>query len=125
MCALSAVGVHDNLAAGEARVAVGAANYELAGGVHIVLDVIIEQACDALVVDYFEGARDEDVDHILADALLHGLVRVKLVVLRADDNGVDAHRAVVVVVFDGHLALRIGAQIGHHPALAADVGQHL
>ena len=44
--------------------------------------------------------------------------------LGGDDDGVDAHGLVLLVVFDGHLALGIGAQVGHHAALAPYVGQH-
>lgn len=40
-----------------------------------------------------------------------------------NDDGIDAHRAVVLVVFDSHLALGIGAEISHVYTLAADFGK--
>jgi hypothetical protein len=47
-------------------------------------------------------------------------------VLGAHHDGVDALGGVVVVVFDGHLALRIGTQVGHFGVLlAADGGEFL
>ncbi len=40
--------------------------------------------------------------------------------LGGDDDGVDAHGAAVGGILHGHLALGVGAQIGHDLALAAD-----
>ena len=45
--------------------------------------------------------------------------------LGADDDGVDAPGHVVVVVFDSHLALGVGTEVGHLLAFAADVGEDL
>ena len=68
--------------------------------------------------------------HIVVDALLHSCVGFflrdalffcihKFVVLRADYDGVHAHRAVGgAIVFHRHLALGVGAQIRKHVPLA-------
>ena len=45
--------------------------------------------------------------------------------LGGDYDGVDAHGRTVVIIFNGHLALGIGTEVGHHLAFAADVCQHL
>ena len=122
MGSLAAVGVDYYLAACQAGVAVRSANHELAGGVDKELEVGIEQAALRLGQQGLD-ALDEDVAHVLADAGEHGLVGVELVVLGGDDDGVNADGTVVVIIFDRHLALGVGAQIGHLPALAADGGQ--
>ena len=78
--------------------------------------VVLEQRGVAGVQLSFQ-ARDEDGFHILADA---GLVHVR-VVLRGEHERVDAPGCVVVVVFDGELALGVGPQVGHRRGvLAAD-----
>ena len=116
----------------------GAADDELARGVH-VQDVVARDQIGELVAGTLQtrlDARDEDRAHILADPLLHlpfGLLfgealarEDELVVLCRDDDRVHAQRTVrLLVVLDRHLRLRIGAQVGHHLALAADDGQLL
>ena len=49
---------------------------------------------------------------------------VVLGVLRGEDHGVDADRAVVRVVLDGDLGLAVGAQVGQR-AVLADLGELL
>ena len=44
--------------------------------------------------------------------------------LRRNNDCINAHRAVVVVVFNSHLTLRVGTQISHHLALTANFGKH-
>ena len=82
----------------------------------------------------FEHSGDEHLDHVFADLRQHTIVGFglatglfggdKLVVLRAHHDGVDAQRATVVVILHRYLALRVGAQIGHHLSFATNVGQH-
>ena len=100
------------------------ADDELAGGVHVIGDVVVEESQDVPVGDGFLHAGNENVDDIVAYLLLHGFVAGKLVVLGAYHDGVYAHGYVFVAVFDGNLALGVGTQVGHHLALAAYVGQH-
>ena len=72
--------------------------------------------------------------HVAMDGVEHALVGLflaqaaffggdKLVVLGRHNDGIDAHRAVVLVVFDSDLALGIGAEISHVYTLAADFGK--
>src|SRR5690606_27996121 len=101
VAAAAAVGVDDDLAAGEPGIAVGAADLEAAGGVHVDGD----GGVPPLAEHGLEDALDD-----LALELVLPLVPA-LVVLGAHDQRVDAHRAVAIVL-DGHLALGIGAQAG-------------
>ena len=145
MGALAAVGVDDDLAAGEAGVAVGAADDELPGGVHMQ-DEAVDEARGLLREGGLQ-ARDEDGLHIVADLRLHleidlGLAeladrvgvghpaearRDELVVLRGKDDGMDLHGLVrVPVILDGELGLGVRAEVRHQlRLLVADVGQDL
>ena len=69
-------------------------------------------------------ARNQDVDHILPDTLQHLLViGIKLIVLRAHHNRINALRHTIVAILNGHLTLRVRAQIGHHLSLLANLCQ--
>ena len=103
----AAVGVDDDLAAGQAGVALRAADDEAAGGVDVVLRILVEQLRG-------DDGLDDQLDHVAADRLERGLRRV----LRGDDDRVDAHRAARLVVFDGDLGLSVGAEIIDQAALA-------
>ena len=87
------------------------------------------------VAGSFLDTRNENVDDILANLGEHLLVGLSLslaaavlgldkgVVLGRNHDGVDAHGFVLLVVFHGHLTFGVGAQIGHHLAFLADLGQ--
>mmetsp|Transcript_881 Transcript_881/g.2480 ORF Transcript_881/g.2480 Transcript_881/m.2480 type:complete len:266 (+) Transcript_881:242-1039(+) len=93
------VGVDDDLATGEAAVALGPADGEHARGVDVV---------DGLVVE--EMRRNDGLNDVLHQVLFDVVLRVRGVVLRADDNGVDAQRrqeAALLLVFDGDLGLAV------------------
>ena len=125
MCALAAVCVDDNLTTGEAGVAVGASDYELASRVDEVLDVVAEECEHLLAVYLCLNARHEYVEHVVLDLGEHALVVVvELVVLCRHYDGVDALRYALLRVFNGYLALRVGAQVCHLLALLAYVGEH-
>ena len=76
----------------------------------------------------------EDGGDVAVDLVEHHFVRLllasrlfsgdELVVLCRNHDGVDALRMSVVVVFDGHLALRVGAEVAHHLTLASDVSEY-
>ena len=136
-----AVGVDDDLAAGEAAVTLGPADFKRAGRVHQVLD---------LALDEFLGQHrlDDLLDHGLFDLLVrdpravlgrehHGFDRVRLAVLVADRDlrlGVRAqpveaaiaadfrlpfHQAVREVDRHRHEAGRFVAGVAEHQALVA------
>ena len=120
--AATTVGVDDDFAACKTRVAVGATDDELARGVHVELHVVSEELLQVFG-QLFLHPRDEDVAHVGFDFGQHGFIVGKLVVLRADDDGVDAERFPAFAVFHRHLRLGVGAEVGHLLAFLADDGQ--
>ncbi len=95
------VGVDDDLTASEAAVAVRTADNELAGRVDEVNGLLVQKLCrnhllDELFDDFLFDCR------VLEDLAVH-----EFVVLRGDDDRVDADRAVLFVVFDGDLGLGV------------------
>ena len=103
----SAVGVNDDLAAGQAAVTLRAAHNKAAGGVDVVLGVLIQQLGR-------NGGLD-DLFHNVGPELLHGHA---LAVLAGDDDCIHADGLVVLVVLHGDLALAIRAQVIQLAALA-------
>ncbi len=91
MTAHSAVGVDDDLAAGEAGVSLRTADHEAAGRIDVILDVLRP-----------ELLRNHGLDHVGDDGLMQLLVGDAIAVLRGNDDGVDRHRH-TVLVNDSHL----------------------
>src|SRR6202521_4808807 len=98
MASDTAVGVDDDLAAGQAAVALRAADDEAAGGVDVEDGALVQQA-----------GRDGGADHLLDHGMVDLVVADLGIVLGGDDDRMRPHRA-VAFVFDGHLALAVGAQ---------------
>ena len=107
MACIAAVGVHDDLTAGQAGIALRAAHNKAAGGVDVVLGILVQQLGR-------DGGLD-DLFHHVCPQLLHAHA---LAVLAGDDHGVHAHGLVVLVVLHGHLTLAVRAQVVHLAALA-------
>ena len=103
---VAAVAVDDDLAAGEAGVALRPADHKAARGIDKELGVFIQQFRG-------HGRADDLFDHVALDLLVGGFGGV----LRGKHHGLDAH-GTVVVVFHGHLRLAVGPQIGDGPGLA-------
>ena len=127
---LAAVGVYDYLATREARVTVRSANHEFARGVYEVFRFLGKETVYFGVVKFFQHARHENGFYILLNPFLHLLVCLlltatalgggdKLIVLRADHDGVHALGASIVAILHGHLTLRVGAQVLHFALLFA------
>jgi hypothetical protein len=95
----AAVGVDDDLAAGEPGVAHRAADHEAAGGVHVE---------DGPLVDPL--GRQRGPDHVVDQRLAQLVVADVGVVLGREHHGVDAAGAAVGAVLDGDLGLRVGPQ---------------
>jgi hypothetical protein len=102
----AAVGVDDDLAAGEAAVALRSADDEATRRVDVELRVLVDQLL-----------RDDLLDHQLDDGLAERLVFDALVVLRRDDDRVAADRHVVLVL-ERDLRLAVGAEEVDLAALA-------
>ena len=103
----AAVGVDDDLAPGQPGVALRAADDEAAGGVDVDLCLVVQKLGG-------DDVADDIADHVAADHVRRGLGRV----LGREDDRVHAHRAALLVVFDGDLGLAVGAQIVEKTALA-------
>ncbi len=102
MAAHAAVGVDDDLAAGETGVADGTADDEPAGRVDVDLEVVVEELLG-------NDRPDHVLDQIRAD---HRVAVDAVVVLGRDQHRPQAHRLAVLVV-EGDLGLGVGAQVGH------------
>ena len=96
------VGVDDDLTTRDTGVAVGTTDDELARGIHVELHVIAEEFLQA-GGQLFPHPWDKDIADICLDFLLHSLIIGKLIVLRADDDGVDTQRLPAFAVFHRHL----------------------
>ena len=116
MCTAAAVSVNDDFAACKSCIPVRAADNEFSGWVHVENQLVVEHSLDVFR-QFFDDARQENIFNVVIDGVHHLLVgcglscsRVvgrlnEIVVLCADNDGVDAHRLVVFVVFHCHLAL--------------------
>ena len=99
----------------------GTADHKLSGGVNMKLVVPREQGLDALAHRCLH-TRNQQLGDVLFDLSQHRRIALpKLVVLGAQDNGLNAQWRAVVVVFNRDLALGIGTQVRHLLALLADV----
>ncbi len=109
----AAVGVHDDLAAGQTGIGGGTAADKAAGGVHIDLRLAVQQSGG-------HGGLDDQLDHILADLLQRHVGAV----LGGQHHGIHADGLAVLAVFHGDLGLAVGTKIVHQ-ALLPHVGQTL
>ena len=123
---LPAIGVHDDLAAGQAGIAVRAADDEFPGGVHVEGEIPVEQG-GRLVGKQGLHPGEDDIFHIGADPRKHILVRGEFVVLGGQDDGMNAGgTAGLSVIFNGVLAFGIRSQVGHYlGTVVAQAGQDL
>ncbi len=81
MCAAATIGIHNDFTPGEAGVAVRATNHKPAGGIYKIFYLLIEKFLYPLRI-FCLYARNQNIDDILPDFGLHGLVFIKLVMLR-------------------------------------------
>jgi hypothetical protein len=104
--AVAAIGVDDDLAAGQAAVAVRAADHEAPGRIDVV---------DRAVVEIL--GRDHRLNDLLDDPFPDLLLGDLGVVLSGDHHGADAHR-LLAVVLDADLRLAVRTQPGELPGAA-------
>ena len=109
-----------------------AADHELACGVDVKYQPVVEHR---LQVGRKLGhyPRYQYGGHVVAYLLKHPAIGLlgrdvagggdEFVVLRGDDDGMHAHGTSLGRVFNCHLALGVGAQIGHEAPLLADSGE--
>ena len=113
MAGITAVGIDDDLTAGQAGVALRAAHDEAAGRVDVVFGVLVQQLGG-------DGGLDDLFHHVGAQ-LLHA---DGVAVLAGDDHGVHTERLAVLIVLHSDLALAVRAQIVQL-AVLAHLGQAL
>ena len=109
----AAVGVDDDLSAGQAGVALRSANDEAAGRVYIILSVLVKQLCG-------DAWLDDEVYHIVSYLLKLCLGSM----LGREDNGVNSHRLACIVILDGDLSFAVRTQV-IDKALLSDIGKAL
>src|SRR4029079_6514380 len=102
----AAIGVHDDLAAGDAAIAVWTADYEPPCGIDVELRVTVHPALRHHLID--EAAHD----------LLDAFLAYVLAMLGRDHDGIGADR-LSVLVGECHLALGVRPSSGMRPVCRA------
>ena len=98
----AAVGVDDDLAAGDAGIAVRPADDEAAGRVDVDFGVLVHQL-----------GGDDAIDDLLDEVAAHLLVGHVFAMLARDDDRIDAN-GLAAFVFDGDLRLAVGTEVVEH-----------
>ena len=121
VCTLTAISIYNNLATRQTGIAMRPSDYELTSRIDVIGDVVIKQSKHLRSMDRSDDTRHQHFDDILADDGQHFFIGFQLgslrtigrldevVVLRGNDDSINAYRRVVVVVFDSYLALGVGA----------------
>ncbi len=112
VCAVAAISVHDNLAAGQPTVSHGAADDKASGGVDMDNRVVIHQVC-----------RDDFANHVVFKLVADFFEADVFGVLCRHDDRVDTGRHAIDVL-NGDLALGVWAG-PIHSAIFAEVGVFL
>ena len=100
MARIAAVGVDNNLSAGETRIAVRPADHKTAGRVDIKARVLVDQF-----------RRQHLVENILLDVRVNLLLAHVRIMLGREHDSVKARRLSVLIVLDRDLALAVRAEI--------------
>ncbi len=145
MRALAAVGVHDDLPAGEAGVSRRTSDHEFSGRIDVQDEVVLEKS-GCLRVEGRLQFGQENIPDIGLDLVVHRLVHLVLaeltdslrigdipepcshevIVLGGDDDGMYTHRMVSSVIFNGELGLGVRPQVRHQlRGVVADVRKDL
>ena len=113
------------------------ADNELARRVDVVFYIIVKERQYLFVMNGGDDTGHQDIDDIVADNAQHLFIRFqlggfaligrldKVVVLSRNDNRIDTDGVTVIIIFNGYLALGVGAEVGHHLALTTDIRQYL
>ena len=104
--AVAAVGIHNDLAPGQAAVARRPAQHKAAGGVDVIAGVLVQQP-----------RRDHLIDHFLAHGVGDLLLADGFVMLGGDHHRVHGHGH-AVLIGDGHLRLAVRTHPGQGAVLA-------
>ena len=85
-------------------------NYKFPGRIDMIIYFSVEKLLNILFTFCFY-ARYYILNNILPDLCQHFFIHVKFVVLCRYNDSVNTQRFVIVIVFDGHLALCIRPQV--------------
>ena len=117
MAGIAAVGIHDDLAAREAGIALGAAHHEFAGGVHQEAGGLFR----GLEAEIGGGGLHHMAPQVGGNALAQGLLLRHTIdlsgVLRGDQDGVDRH-GLIVFVHHAHLGFAVRQQVAQGAVVA-------
>ena len=111
MTSHATVGVNDDLAPGQTRVAHGAANHKSSRWIDVVFGIFVEQV-----------SRDSRLDDVLENIAAEFVIGYSFRMLSRNHHRVHAHGFVVFVVFNRNLRLAIRTQV-RKLAVLADVGK--
>src|SRR5229473_6871654 len=106
MAAVTAIGVHDDLATREARISHGSADDESASRIDMVFRVLVHH-----------GLGEDGLDDFVQDGFVQIALRNFLAVLGGNYRAINAGRA-AVNVFDCDLGFSVGAEEVNDPGLA-------
>ena len=107
MASHAAVGVHDDLAAGQTGVAHRPADHESPRGVDVILGVRVQQT-----------ARNHRLDHVSQDFRAQLIIPDRLGVLGGDDHRIHTERLSVLIVFNRNLGFSVGTKVRAGSVLA-------
>jgi hypothetical protein len=108
--AFAAVGINNDLATRQTRIAVWPANDKLARRIDVIRDVVGKQSLQ-FRLQFGHHAWNDDVDDILTNPLEHHRIRIEIIVLRRNHDRVDPNGLVIIAVFNRHLRLGIRAEV--------------
>ena len=111
----TAVGVDDDLTAGQTGIRSRAAEHEGAGRIHQFAVIVVTHLAAQYLVEH-------RIDHMLLQLPGKPCLGRFRIMLRGDQHRIHTHRPIIIVVFDSDLGLAIRAQM-RHDALVANLRQ--
>ena len=101
------------------------ANHELTRWIDIILDIVIEQ-CQHLFATLSLHTWHKNVEYVSLNRCQHSfIVIIEWVVLRRNNDGINALRDIIVAIFYSNLTLRVRTQISHLLTFLTDFSQRI
>ena len=124
VCPFTPISIYDDFTTGKTGITVRASDNELSGRIDKVFDVIIKQRQNFFTMYLLFYTRHQNLYNIFFYLCQHTLVViVKIVVLCADYNSIDALRNTTIRIFYSNLTFRVGPKISHLLTFFANIGQ--
>ena len=124
MSTTTSIGIYDDLATRQTRVAVRTANHEVTCRIDQQFRIfVLQEFMQKLAVSRvtFRYAGQEDINDILLDQFRC----YAFIVLRREHDGIYTNGMILFVIFNGDLRLAIRTQIGHLLTFLADTGERI